>query len=640
MKKKISLLLTFLIPLLVGCNSSNKPEAPASLFIKEKPIQTTYTVHDKLSLEGLVVTDQKGKTVTDYLTSLNDGDELNKIGTTSIEISKQKYKSAYLTITVKDATKGYLEVENKPSKLIYNVGEALSLSGLKVTYEGDEITDYTVKIAGEEYKEGFLLYNPGTNKVFVEKEGFERNFFTITVNNDSYKPTDTKNITTYHVNDMHGAFIRQDTDANYSEMGMSCISKYLYDKKKENPDTTLILSGGDMFQGGIESNHTHGLIFIDAMNHAGFDAMTVGNHDFDWGERYLKNFAIYSDFAYLSCNIFYADKVTRPSYLEPYTIVYRDGVKIGIIGAAIENMGIDITQSVASQFYFPDPIPYVKQYSDYLKKEAKCDLVFGVFHDGGFNNNSVFKFSSLTNVSQVSGEKYLDGIYLAHDHQRKSGSENGVPYIEAACNGRIIGETYYTLNNNTGSYSVSSFYSNCYYRYEQISSPDSYVDSLTEKYSEYIPDPDEVLTVFSRALSREEFLQIYCKALIWFVNNNTDVFGKTINLASTNYGGIRSSVDEGEFKLRDLEKIIPFDNSIAIQKCTINNITNIKNSGWVGYYQEGNIVYEQGYTYCASLSFICESETAITYYQESYVDYPEYIGKDALAAYLRSGVRY
>lgn len=624
--------------MLIGCNSS-QPESFA-LFIKEKPIKETYVVGEELDLSGLVVQNQKGEVVDEYLTSIQDGEVLDKVGNISIEISKPSFVSTFLKIRVNEKGKSYLEIDSMPNKLTYNIGDQLNLQGLKVTCEDEIIEDYTVTINGNEYENGYYLTDSGSLKVFVNKEGYERNFFTILVNDDEHKPTTNKRIYTYYINDTHGAFIRQNTDSNYYELGMSAISSYLIDKKKSNPENTIILSGGDMFQGGIESNHTKGMIFIDAMNHAGFDAMVVGNHDFDWGERALKNFAIYSDFAYISCNIFYSDKVTRPSYLEPYTVIYRDGVKIGIIGGAIEDMGSDISGSISSKFYFPDPEPYVKQYSDYLRNNIHCDLVFALFHDGGFYGDSYCKFDTLTQISPISGERYVDAFYFAHDHKRKTGNVNGVPYIESACNGRIIGEMSFDLSNNTGFYTVSSYSQSCSYRFDAICTPDDFVDNLLVKYSYLIPDPDEILTIFSRAYTREEFLIIYCRSLVWYVNNNFDIFGLSVNFSCANYGGIRASVDAGEFRLRDLEKIIPFDNCLAIQKCTPNNINNMKSSTWVDYYQEGEIKYESGFTYSVTVSFICESETAMAYFQQSYEEYSYIMSKDVVAEYLKSGVIY
>ncbi|MGI5920992.1 MAG: stalk domain-containing protein [Syntrophomonadaceae bacterium] len=85
------------------------------------------------------------------------------------------------------------------------------------------------------------------------------------------------------VNDFHGALCASEKDPGAARLGKS-----LQAEKAKNPDGTLILSAGDMFQGSIDSNLLYGQSVIKVMNQIGFDAMTVGNHEFDWGLDILK----------------------------------------------------------------------------------------------------------------------------------------------------------------------------------------------------------------------------------------------------------------------------------------------------------------------------------------------------------------
>ena len=82
-----------------------------------------------------------------------------------------------------------------------------------------------------------------------------------------------------------------------------------------------------MFQGGAESNITYGDIVIDAMNIIGFDAMAIGNHEFDWGEEVLSSMASKMDFPLLGFNVYYKDTLNRPSFLSP-SIPHLTTIKI------------------------------------------------------------------------------------------------------------------------------------------------------------------------------------------------------------------------------------------------------------------------------------------------------------------------
>lgn len=83
-----------------------------------------------------------------------------------------------------------------------------------------------------------------------------------------------------------------------------------------------------MFQGGAESNITYGDVVIDAMNIIGFDSMTIGNHEFDWGEEVLSAMASKMDFPLLGYNIYYKGTLNRPSYLKPSTIIKKKVLKL------------------------------------------------------------------------------------------------------------------------------------------------------------------------------------------------------------------------------------------------------------------------------------------------------------------------
>ena len=438
-------------------------------------------------------------------------------------------------------------------------------------------------------------------------------------------------INIYYVNDTHGAFNRENSESNYYEAGMSYISTYLRDKKKDQG--TVILSGGDMFQGRYESNITKGMIMVDAMNIIGFDAMVLGNHEFDWGEPTLRNIATSLNCPVLSSNTFYSsDSVTMPDYISPYTIIEKGGIKIGIIGGAEKNMGSSITGSISSSFYFPDPVYYVKQYSDKLRLEHKCDLVIGAFHDGEPTN-----YIDLTYNSEKTGKKYIDGLFLAHDHRAKKGELNGVPYLESSCNGRMIGQMSFTFDAGI----IKSFFTSNMYTYENCTRQDSDIEALRVKYQDQIGDPNQVICTLSKDYSREEFTVIAAQSMMWYVNNHLDEFGgERVYFSSHNTGGIRVAViPKGEMTLSELFTYCPFDNDLCIQKCNRSNISYMAMSSYYRTYQESDIIYDNnGLTTAVTISYIAESEGYSDYCQVSYQKYEGITAKITLLQYLKSGV--
>ena len=245
--------------------------------------------------------------------------------------------------------------------------------------------------------------------------------------------------------------------------------------------------------------------------------MTLGNHEFDWGEEVIKENASLAEFPYLGSNLTYSSNDERPSYLKGSTIVNRGEVKIGIIGSLASDLGSDITASISKNFHFNDPNDYIIEESNKLKEEG-CDLIFLVAHDSGFYDYGTdrdFKFYHI-----ISGD-YVDGIFLGHDHFEKSGSINGVPYLEGGKNGNYISHMSFsfTLDKDKNfSLGNSRSYETILTQGIKFNTPNTLVDNLTTKYKEVIGDVNRVICSFNEYKSKDDLLNIACKAIISYIN--------------------------------------------------------------------------------------------------------------------------
>ena len=609
---------------------SNLPQ----LVITSLP-KTEYIVGEFFSLEGLVVT-CNSEVITDYSCNYSTSNRLQTIGVFEVTISKAGCWPTYYSIEVMNSHA--LSIASLPNKTEYKTGEVFSSEGLVVKDErGNEISDYELSIP-----HGTVLKIEGEITIDVSKETYDSTNFSITVTKDSgHHEEINRDLTFYYLNDTHGSFIRNSKD---SEAGISYIGEYIINKVNLDPDNSIVLSGGDMFQGGYESNETKGAIMIDAMNIIGFDAMTLGNHEFDWGEQYIYQFKDELNCPLISANTFYSnDKVTRPEWITPYAIIERDDLKIGIIGAARENMGSSIEGQISSEFYFPAPNSYIKEFSDDLRLTKGCDIIIASFHDEGFEGYSgnPTRYQDLTEVSKNTNKKYVDAMFFAHDHLRKNGVYNGVPYLEAGCNGINIGELTLSLKGDGVSYDVSSVNTDVIWADSSCTKSNELIDALTEKeeYKDIIALADIPICTFSKDYSKSEFAYVACMAMYWYVNSNKEQFdGVTVYLASHNTGGVRAEVSAGVFTRRDLIKVFPFDNQLSIQTCTEYNIKNLKESDYYRTYGEVDPVYDsKGHTHAVTITYISEYKYADRYYQVSHINY-DFTAKSALLEYLSQGV--
>ena len=180
----------------------------------------------------------------------------------------------------------------------------------------------------------------------------------------------------YSVNDLHGKVADGE-----SHPGVDELTTYLKNAKLRD-DYMFVISAGDMWQGSAESNLTKGNLTTEWMNEMNFVGMTLGNHEYDWGEEYIKANAELAEFPFLAINIYNRDTDALVEYCQPSVMVEAGELQIGIIGA----MG-DCYSSIASErvqdVYFKggnDLTNLVKAESERLRKEG-ADCIVYVIHD-------------------------------------------------------------------------------------------------------------------------------------------------------------------------------------------------------------------------------------------------------------------
>lgn len=483
----------------------------------------------------------------------------------------------------------------------YFVNERISYEGLIVK---DEQTKEEIPYYNIYPTEGSRLTTLGDITVTISLPKYDDYSFTINVKNDgSY--VETTNLELYSVNDFHGSF---NENRDNGEIGMSKLAAFLKDKVNQE---AVVLSAGDMWQGGVESNLTKGQIIIDSMNYVGFDSMTVGNHEFDWGFDTLENNIKSMEFPMLAANAI--DKRTNEAfpYFEPYTIVEKKGVKIGIVGTGAESLPTDITYSVSQYLEFTDQVETVKEYSDFLKSEENCDIVVLASHDGGSDSygQEPIYFTELTTVSDISGEKYVDAIFLGHDHDTKSGELNDVPYAEGGSNGKGLSYINLKLEKNGDDFDVVDSVSTTIDPYSSgyFNKEDSYINSLLEKYSDELAQADRVICSFSETKSKNDILKLVCDAMIAYANDPKHesilIDDQKVTAAFHNTGGVRDSAESGDFTYRDLIKVLPFDNTYCIAKLTDGQFDTWNNSS--NYYKGSK--GSGKYTYVATINYLADN---------------------------------
>ena len=154
----------------------------------------------------------------------------------------------------------------------------------------------------------------------------------------------------YSVNDFHGSVL-----PNGYEKGLLSYFSFLADEVDRDPEHTIILSAGDMYQGSYESNSNYGALLTETMNAVPFDAMTLGNHEFDYGLDRLYANIERANFPMLAGNIVHYYSKESWGKTELSTIVEKGGAKIGIIGMIGEGQTTSINAKIVRELEFTSP---------------------------------------------------------------------------------------------------------------------------------------------------------------------------------------------------------------------------------------------------------------------------------------------
>jgi 5'-nucleotidase / UDP-sugar diphosphatase len=190
-------------------------------------------------------------------------------------------------------------------------------------------------------------------------------------------------VTILHVNDFHGrlqpALPKPGAD-NAATGGAALLAGLIRRERAKNPDGTILLSAGDMFQGTPDSNLFRGAPVLEIMNSAGFDAMALGNHEFDWGLDVLAELREGAAFPFLSANV--VDSAGRPlPGIAPYVLLERKGVRIAVLGVTTPDTPYSTRPDNVKGLAFLDPAAALPE--ALLQARAKgADVVVVLSHLG------------------------------------------------------------------------------------------------------------------------------------------------------------------------------------------------------------------------------------------------------------------
>lgn len=218
-------------------------------------------------------------------------------------------------------------------------------------------------------------------------------------------------LTILHTNDTHSRLDPFPMDGGRNQgLGGIAARAGLISKIREEEEQVLLLDAGDIFQGTPYFNLYKGEPEIKAMTGMGYDACTIGNHDFDAGmENLASQLRNHAKFPMLVAN--YDFTGTPMEYkTKPYQVFKKGKLKIGVLGVSIEGRGL-IPDTLFGATRYLDPVQKANETADILKKQEGCDFVICLSHLG-----YKYKDNTVSDVVLAAESENIDLIIGGHTH--------------------------------------------------------------------------------------------------------------------------------------------------------------------------------------------------------------------------------
>ena len=258
-------------------------------------------------------------------------------------------------------------------------------------------------------------------------------------------------ITILHTNDVHSRIEPFPMDGGKNQgFGGIAQRSTLINKIRSTQKNVLLLDAGDLVQGTPYFNFYGGVIEIKLMNQLGYDATTIGNHDFDGNMSGLLKMVDLAQFPFLSANYDFKTH-SLAQKIKKYKIFHKQGIKIGVFGVGIELKGL-VPETAYEETTYLEPIDIAQSTAHFLKNDQKCDLVICLSHLGySYGNN---KISDIVLAKKTANIDLIIGghthTYLSEPKMHINLEQKAVLINQVGWAGIYLGRVdfYFTKNKN------------------------------------------------------------------------------------------------------------------------------------------------------------------------------------------------
>ncbi len=244
---------------------------------------------------------------------------------------------------------------------------------------------------------------------FIKKTVAGVAFMSLPLSTFANKNERSEELIILHTNDVHSHIEPfPSTDKRFPSQGGFAARAAVVQKIRCENKNVLLLDSGDIFQGTPYFNFYGGKLELQLMSKMGYDAATLGNHEFDNGLNHLAEQIQYANFPFVVTN-YEVKKTPLENKIFPWKIIQKGSLRIGIIGLGIRPDGL-IASSNFGEVKYIDPLKVGDETAEILKTKKKCDLVIALSHLG------LIMTTKIDDIKLAQNSHYIDMILGGHTH--------------------------------------------------------------------------------------------------------------------------------------------------------------------------------------------------------------------------------
>ena len=355
-----------------------------------------------------------------------------------------------------------------------------------------------------------------------------------------------------HTNDVHGAV-----------EGYACIAALKADYEAKGAEVILV-DAGDFSQGTTYVSVTKGADAVTMMNAAGYDVVTLGNHEFDYGYAQLKENMSKAKFKVVCADVFNEDGT--PIFDANYTYTTKSGVKVGFFGMETPETQTKANPALIKGLTFATGDAFTKAAADQVAALKDADVVICLAHLGIDAESAPYRSTDL-----YAAVKGIDFIIDGHSHTVMTKGEKGEPIQSTGTAFANIGVI--VIDNAT-----KKIESNSLFEIKEDTAKDAAVAAAAKTIVDRVDAEYDVVFAKSEVTlngakapngnrdSETNNGDLITDAMLWKVMQNKE--GLTVDadhvVAITNGGGIRAAIEPGDVTKKDINTVLPFGNTVAV----------------------------------------------------------------------------